>query len=199
MIASLVEIAVQENKKRWPPFRGGYSCLLIRCHAPRLSAWRPSSAVYQLPVVPGPAPKFSCRAIEPRVSVAPGKGIVEKEKDTPPVFLARRKDWPWFKEAIQDMYPLPHTDMYPPPHTEEAIQTGTNSHDNQDTMWLFEGGQKLALFFSRQIKDKIGTTAARKKALERKIGAKADSNHVPTSIDANPSPRPLGALDAENP
>jgi hypothetical protein len=37
----------------------------------------------------------------------------------------------------------------------------------------------------RQIKDKADTTAARKRAFEREIaGAKTDSNHVPTSIEA---------------
>ena len=39
------------------------------------------------------------------------------------------------------------------------------------------------MFFARQIKDKTGTVATRKKALEREK-VKTDSNHVPTSVDA---------------
>jgi hypothetical protein len=38
------------------------------------------------------------------------------------------------------------------------------------------------LFFARQIKDKTGSAATRKKALVRKK-VKTDSNHVPTSVD----------------
>jgi hypothetical protein len=39
------------------------------------------------------------------------------------------------------------------------------------------------LFFARQIKDKTGSAATRKKALDRK-NVKTDSNHVPTLVDA---------------
>jgi hypothetical protein len=39
------------------------------------------------------------------------------------------------------------------------------------------------LFFARQIKDKTGSAATRKKALDREK-VKTDSNHVPTSVDA---------------
>jgi hypothetical protein len=49
--------------------------------------------------------------------------------------------------------------------------------------WLLEAGRALALFFARQIKDKTGSVATRKKALEREK-VKTDSNHVPTSVDA---------------
>jgi hypothetical protein len=39
------------------------------------------------------------------------------------------------------------------------------------------------LFFSRQIKDKTGSVAIRKKAFDREK-VEMDSNHVPTSVDA---------------
>ena len=39
------------------------------------------------------------------------------------------------------------------------------------------------MFFARQIKDKTGSAATRKKALDREK-VKTDSNHVPTSVDA---------------
>jgi hypothetical protein len=38
----------QKMKKRPGHIPWGYPRLLIRCHAPRLSGWRPSSAVYHL-------------------------------------------------------------------------------------------------------------------------------------------------------
>ena len=46
-----------------------------------------------------------------------------------------------------------------------------------------EGGRQWALFLARQIKDKTGNAAAKKKALERKLNPKADSNYMPTSCD----------------
>ncbi len=39
------------------------------------------------------------------------------------------------------------------------------------------------MFFARQIKDKTGSAATRKKALDREK-VKTDRNHVPTSADA---------------
>ena len=55
--------------------------------------------------------------------------------------------------------------------------------DRYDTTWLFEGGRQWALFLARQIKDKTGNAAAKKKALEREHNPKANSNYVPTSCD----------------
>ena len=82
-----------------------------------------------------------------------------EEKDNPLHFSGEVKDWPTFKEAIQ------------------------SRADARDTTWLLETGRALALFFARQIKDKTGSAATRKKALEREV-AKTDNNHVPTSVDA---------------
>ena len=82
-----------------------------------------------------------------------------EEKDNPLHFSGEVKDWPTFKEAIQS-----HADAC-------------------DTTWLLEAGRALALFFARQIKDKTGSAATRKKAIEREV-AKTDNNHVPTSVDA---------------
>ena len=84
-----------------------------------------------------------------------------EEKDNPaPVFSGETKDWPAFKDATQ------------------------LRDDKHDTTWLFEGGQALAEFFARQLKEKTGTEKkTRKKALEREK-AESDSNHVPTSVDA---------------
>ena len=88
--------------------------------------------------------------------MAPGKG--GDDKDNPVHFSGEIKDWPTFKEAIQ-------------------------SHaDARDTTWLPEARRALALFFARQIKDKTGSAATRKKALNREK-VKTDSNHVPTSVD----------------
>ena len=87
--------------------------------------------------------------------MTPGKG--GDDKDSPLHFSI--KDWPTFKEAIQ-------------------------SHaDARDPTWLLEAGRALALFSPRQIKDKTGSGATRKKALELE-NVKTDSNHVPTSVDA---------------
>ena len=69
------------------------------------------------------------------------------------------KDWSRFKQDIQ------------------------SRADRYDTTWLFEGGRQWALFLARQIKDKTGTAAAKKKALERELNPKDDSNCVPTSCD----------------
>jgi hypothetical protein len=89
--------------------------------------------------------------------MTPGKG--GDDKDNPLHFSGEIKDWLTFKEAIQ-------------------------SHaDARDTTWLLEAGRALALFFARQIKDKTGSAATRKKALDREK-VKTDSNHVPTSVDA---------------
>ena len=89
--------------------------------------------------------------------MTPGKG--GDDKDSPLHFSGEIKDWPTFKEAIQ-------------------------SHaDARDTTWLLEAGRVLALFVARQIKDKTGSAATRKKALDREK-VKLDSNHVPTSVDA---------------
>ena len=82
-----------------------------------------------------------------------------EEKDNPLHFSGEVKDWPTFKEAIQ------------------------SRADARDTTWLLETGRALALFFARQIKDKTGSAATRKKALDREK-VKTDSNHVPTSVDA---------------
>jgi hypothetical protein len=89
--------------------------------------------------------------------MAPGKG--GDDKDNPLHFSGEVKDWPTLKEAIQ------------------------SRADARDTTWLLEAGRALALFFARQIKDKTGSGATRKKALERE-NIKTDSNHVPTSVDA---------------
>ena len=89
--------------------------------------------------------------------MAPSKGM--EEKDNPLHFSGEVKDWPTFKEAIQ------------------------SRADTRDTTWLLETGRALALFFARQIKDKTGSAATRKKALDREK-VKTDSNHVPTSVDA---------------
>ena len=89
--------------------------------------------------------------------MTPGKG--GDDKDSPLHFSGEIKDWPTFKEAIQS-----HADAC-------------------DTTWLLEAGRALALFFARQIKDKTGSAATRKKALDREK-VKTDSNHVPTSVDA---------------
>jgi len=89
--------------------------------------------------------------------MAPSKGM--EEKDNPFHFSGEIKDWLTFKEAIQ------------------------SRADARDTTWLLEAGRALALFFARQIKDKTGSAATRKKALDREK-VKTDSNHVPTSVDA---------------
>ena len=72
-------------------------------------------------------------------------------------FSGESKDWSKFKQEIQ------------------------SRADRYDTTWLFEGGRQWALFLARQIKDKTGTAAAKKKALERELNPKDDSNYVPTS------------------
>jgi hypothetical protein len=82
-----------------------------------------------------------------------------EDKDNPLHFSGEIKDWPTFKEAMQ------------------------SRADARDATWLLEAGRGLALFFARQIKDKTGSGATRKKALERE-NVKTDSNHVPTSVDA---------------
>ena len=87
--------------------------------------------------------------------MAPGKG--GDDKDNPLHFSGEVKDWPTFKAAIQCRA------------------------DARDTTWLLESGRALALFFARQIKDKTGSGATRKKALERE-NVKKDNNHVPTSV-----------------
>ena len=46
------------------------------------------------------------------------------------------------------------------------------------------GRTSVAEFFARQFKEKTGTKVMRAKAVEREV-AKNDSNHVPTSVDAN--------------
>ena len=74
-------------------------------------------------------------------------------------FSGESKDWSRFKQDIQ------------------------SRADRYDTRWLFEGGRQWALFLARQIKDKTGNAAAKKKALERELNPKADSNCVPTSCD----------------
>ena len=74
-------------------------------------------------------------------------------------FSGESKDWSRFKQDIQ------------------------SRADRYDTTWLFEGGRQWALFLARQIKDKTGTAAAKKKALERELNPKDDSNYVPTSCD----------------
>ena len=56
-------------------------------------------------------------------------------------FSGESKDWSRFKQDIQ------------------------SRADRYDTTWLFEGGRQWALFLARQIKDKTGTAAAKKKAL----------------------------------
>ena len=89
--------------------------------------------------------------------MAPGKG--GDDKDNLLHFSGEVKDWPKFKEAIQCRA------------------------DARDTTWLLESGRALALFFARQIKDKTGSGATRKKALERE-NVKTDSNHIQTSVDA---------------
>jgi hypothetical protein len=92
--------------------------------------------------------------------MAPSKGMDEKDNPAP-VFSGEMKDWPTFKDTIQ-------------------MRT-----DKHDTTWRFEGGRLLAEFFARQIKEKTGSyKKTRKKALEREKVA-SDSNHVPTSVDAN--------------
>ena len=93
--------------------------------------------------------------------MAPGnKGIMEV-KDPALVFSGATKDWPAFKDAIQ------------------------LGADKLDTTWLFEGGRALAEFFARQLKEKTGTAKMKATAVAREIaGAKNDSNHVPTSVDA---------------
>ena len=84
-----------------------------------------------------------------------------EDKDNPAfAFSGETKDWPAFKDVTQ------------------------LRDDKHDTTWLFEGGQALAEFFARQLKEKTGTEKkTRKKALEREK-AESDSNHVPTSVDA---------------
>ena len=67
-------------------------------------------------------------------------------------FSGESKDWSRFKQDIQ------------------------SRADRYDTTWLFEGGRQWALFLARQIKDKTGTAAAKKKALERELNPKDDSN-----------------------
>ena len=89
--------------------------------------------------------------------MTPGKG--GDDKDNPLHISGEIKDWPTFKEAIQ------------------------SRADARDTTWLLEAGRALALFFARQIKDKTGSAATRKKALDREK-VKLDINHVPTSVDA---------------
>ena len=74
-------------------------------------------------------------------------------------FSGESKDWSRFKQDIQ------------------------SRADRYDTTWLFEGGRQWALFLARQIKDKTGTDAAKKKALAREEDPKDDSNYVPTSCD----------------
>ena len=69
--------------------------------------------------------------------MAPGKG--GDDKDNPLHFWGEIKDWPTFKEAIQ------------------------SRADSRDTTWLLEAGRALALFFARQIKDKTGSGATRKR------------------------------------
>jgi hypothetical protein len=89
--------------------------------------------------------------------MTPGKG--GDDKDNPLHFSGEIKDLLTFKEAI------------------------LSQADARDTTWLLEAGRALALFFARQIKDKTGSAATRKKALDREK-VKTDSNHVPTSVDA---------------
>jgi hypothetical protein len=89
--------------------------------------------------------------------MTPGKD--GDDKDNPLHFSGEIKDWPTFKEAIQ------------------------SRADARDTTWLLEAGWGLALFFARQIKDKTGSAATRKKALDGEK-VKTANNHVPTSVDA---------------
>ena len=89
------------------------------------------------------------------------KGIMEGKDNPALVFSGTTKDWPAFKDAIQ------------------------LDADKLDTTWLFEGGRALAEFFARQLKEKTGTAKMRATAVAREVaGAKNDSNHVPTSVDA---------------
>jgi hypothetical protein len=88
--------------------------------------------------------------------MTPGKG--GDDKDNPLHFSGEVKDWPTFKEVIQ------------------------SRADTRDTSWLLEAGRALVLFFARQTKDKTGSGATRKKALERE-NVKNDSIHVPTSVE----------------
>ena len=80
-------------------------------------------------------------------------------EDNPLHFSGESKDWSRFKQEIQ------------------------SRADRYDTTWLFEGGRQWALFLARQIKDKTGNAAAKKKALEREHNPKTNSNYVPTSCD----------------
>ena len=106
-------------------------------------------------VVMGPSSADALRA-----SMAPGKGMEDKNNPSPH-FSGEAKDWPPFKDMIP------------------------TRADRHDTTWLFEGERSLAAFFARQIKDKSANAAAGKKAFKREIAsAKTDSNHKPTSIDA---------------
>jgi hypothetical protein len=89
--------------------------------------------------------------------MTPGKG--GDDKDNPLHFSGEIKDWPTFKEVIQ------------------------SRADAHDTTWLLGAERTLTLFFARQIKDKTGSAATRKKALDREK-VKTDNNHVPTSVDA---------------
>ena len=86
------------------------------------------------------------------------KGIIQ-EKDNPLLFSGESNDWSTFNQDIQ------------------------SRADRFDTTWLVEGGRGWALFLARQIKDKTGNAASRKKATEREYDPKMDSNHVPTSCD----------------
>ena len=71
-------------------------------------------------------------------------------EDNPLHFSGESKDWSRFKQEIQ------------------------SRADRSDTTRLFEEG----LFLARQIKDKTGNAAAKKKALERGLNPQTDSNYV---------------------
>jgi len=85
---------------------------------------------------------------------------MEVKDDPALVFSGTTKDWPAFKDAIQCVA------------------------DRLDTTCLFEGGRSLAQSFASQLKEKTGTKVMRAASVAREV-AKNDSNHVPTSVDAN--------------
>ena len=66
-------------------------------------------------------------------------------EDNPLHFSRESKNWSRFKQEIQ------------------------SRADRYDTTWLFEGGRGWALFLARQLKDKTGNAAAKKKALKREL------------------------------
>ena len=130
----------------------------IQRHAHRLPGRRPTRPC-SISEVPGPAPKFSCRASRQHGSGQGLRGKRGTQNLLDDAVEGEAKHWPSFKEAIQARA------------------------DSHDTTWLFEGGRSLAEFFARQIKDETGSKSSRKQAFKREISI-TESNHVSTSVDA---------------